>query len=269
LKILPENIENLARNYGIRSSGYRYLSGPNQEGIMEHLARELARLAWQLQRDAEDIRGWANEANRSGESDESVESALGRIEARLGTVHGQTSELIRRVPSDLGQVLADLKNVLLVRLGEFAAANQSIESSGSVLSCVGNQPNHLRQSPASAAMLLTPQERRIFQLCFQSGFLSYHDIATHLDITPTAAKNLVNRMFQSDQKRILFAKQQEHGTVRVGIQPEVKGRMFGGRDGQSEPEKRTSTVFSAGSSGTHHPPALAAMLARHGQNAGR
>ena len=236
---------------------------------MEHLARELARLAWQLQRDVEDLRDWANEANRSDESDESIGSALGRIEARLGAVHGQTSELIQRVPNDLGQVLSDLKNVLLVRLDELAAANQSIESSGSVQSCVENRANHSGQSPVSAARLLTPQERRVFQLCFQSGFLSYHDIAAHLDIAPTAAKNLVNRMFQSDQKRTLFAKQNEHGTVRVGIQPEVKGRMFSGRGGQSEPEKRTSPAFSAGSSGSHRPPALAAMLARYGQKTGR
>ena len=236
---------------------------------MEHLARELARLAWQLQRDVEDLRDWANEANRSDESDESIGSALGRIEARLGAVHGQTSELIQRVPNDLGQVLSDLKNVLLVRLDELAAANQSIESSGSVQSCAENRPNHSGRSPVSAARLLTPQERRVFQLCFQSGFLSYHDIAAHLDITPTAAKNLVNRMFQSDQKRTLFAKQNEHGTVRVGIQPQVNGRMFGGREGQSEPEKRTSPAFSAGSNGSHHPPALAAMLARYGQKAGR
>jgi hypothetical protein len=58
---------------------------------MEHLARELARLAWQLQRDVEGLRDWANEANRSDrsdESDESIGSALGRIEARLGAKVG-------------------------------------------------------------------------------------------------------------------------------------------------------------------------------------
>ena len=51
---------------------------------MEHLARELARLAWQLQRDVEDLQAWANQTKRSPESDESVGQSLARIEARLG-----------------------------------------------------------------------------------------------------------------------------------------------------------------------------------------
>ena len=236
---------------------------------MEHLARELARLAWQLQQDVEDLADWANGANQSEGSDKSVEESLERIEGKLGAVHGQTSELIHRVPSDLGQVLSDLKQALLLRLEELTTTNQSIESAGAYRSGVGNQANHSLQSPALAARLLTPQERRVFQLCFQTGFLSYRDIASHLDITPTAAKNLVNRIFLSDRKCPLFTKQYQHGAVRVGIQPDIKGRMLGGRDEQSEPQKRTFVRTLTSSGGEHHPAALAATVARRRQKAGQ
>ena len=231
---------------------------------MEHLARELARLAWQLEQDVEQLRDWANGANQSEGSDESVEESLGRIEGKLGIVHDHTAELIERVPSDLGQILSDLKGVLLARLDE-VTANWSIESASACRSGVGNQENHSFQSPASAPRLLTPQERRVFQLCFQTGFLSYRDIASHLEITPTAAKNLVNRIFLSDRKRPLFTKQYQHGAVRVGIQPDIKGRLLGGRNEQSEPEKRTFVRPLASSGGENHSTALAATLTRHRQ----
>jgi len=64
-------------------------------------------------------------------------------------------------------------------------------------------------------------------VCFQSGLLSYRDIAGHLDITPTVAKNLVNRIFQSGVKRSLFAKEYQHGVVRVGVQSGIQERILG------------------------------------------
>jgi hypothetical protein len=64
-------------------------------------------------------------------------------------------------------------------------------------------------------------------VCFQSGLLSYRDIAGHLDITPTAAKNLVNRVFRAANKRPLFVKRYEHGAVRVGVQPGIQERILG------------------------------------------
>ena len=190
---------------------------------MEHLARELARLAWQLERDAADLAEWANRSNRSDESP--VAASLGRIEVRLGTVHEHTSELLRRVPVELDKAIADLRQALLVRLDEATGANGSAESQ--------DQPGATRatettQSPQAAIRALSPQERRVFQVCFQSGLLSYRDIAGHLDITPTAAKNLVNRVFQAADKRMLFVKHHEHGAVRVGVQPDLQRRILGG-----------------------------------------
>lgn len=117
-----------------------------------------------------------------------------------------------------------LRQALLVRLDEATGANGSAESQ--------DQPEATRatettQSPQAAIRALTPQERRVFQVCFQSGLLSYRDIAGHLDITPTAAKNLVNRIFQSGVKRSLFAKEYQHGVVRVGVQSGIQERILG------------------------------------------
>lgn len=191
---------------------------------MEHLARELARLAWELERQAEDLLNWANGSSRSDESP-GMEATLGRIEARLGSVHEHTSELLRRVPADLEQAVTDLKEALLVRLDEATGANQSARSGDPFRP---TRATEATQSPQAAIRALTPQERRVFQLCFQSGLLSYRDIAIHLDVTPTAAKNLVNRVFQSARKRPLFVKRYEHGAVRLGVQPDLQRRILGG-----------------------------------------
>jgi hypothetical protein len=82
-------------------------------------------------------------------------------------------------------------------------------------------------------------------MCFQSGLLSYRDIASQLDITPTAAKNLVNRIFLSDRKRALFAKEYRHGAVRLALRPEVQGRILAGTGGGRESRKRTSVSRTA------------------------
>ena len=197
---------------------------------MDRLARELAELAWELQRDAQYLRAWANLANRSGESAESTAGALERIERKIGAVHGQTSELIERVPKDLGQVLAELKQALVLRLDEAARATESAESDDPLVADASNRANQTNHSPTSAVKSLTPQERRVFEVCFQSGLLAYRDIAAHLEITPTAAKNLVNRIFQSDRKRALFTKEHQHGAVRVGLQQDLQRRILAGKD---------------------------------------
>ena len=100
-------------------------------------------------------------------------------------------------------------------------------------------PNHANDSPHSsgaALRLLTPQERRVFQLCFQSGFLTYDEIAKHLDVTAVAAKNLVNRIFQSDGKRSLFAKEYNHGSARVGIHSGLEKKILTGGVHRDESE---------------------------------
>ncbi|NQT82217.1 sigma-70 family RNA polymerase sigma factor [bacterium] len=165
---------------------------------MKHLANEVARLARQVQSDIEDLRYSWSHSNDSAEPIHPATQALERIERRLGEVHGDTRELIRRVPEDLGPTLTELRRALLLRLNEFVHANQGNQSGDARKGNDANEPN---QSLSTRVESLTPQERRVFQLCFQSGFLTYGEIAEHLDITPSAAKNLVNRMFQAERKR--------------------------------------------------------------------
>jgi len=207
---------------------------------MEAIAREVARLAHQVQRGIEDLQHeWALPAQPTEPADPIAE-ALDRIDRKLAAVYGHTSDLIERVPKDLGRVLLELKRSLILRLEEVAGANGS---AGSSAAAERDQGGDSAQSPMAAMKSLTPQEQRVFQLCFQSGFLSYREIAEQLDITPSAAKNLVNRIFQSDRKRPLFAKQYKHGTARVGIQPELEERVLAG-NGNRESE-RARTVVSA------------------------
>jgi DNA-binding CsgD family transcriptional regulator len=195
---------------------------------MEDLAREVARLAWRLEWEVESVQTRVAQSKEPVESNDSVGETLGRIEQRLSAVHGHTSELVERVPKNLVAVLDELKHALILRLDE---ATQATRSAVSVTAHGNDSPTgatHSVRSPDSAIASLTAQERKVFQLCFQTGFLSYRDIATQLDITPTAAKNLVNRIFLSERKRPLFAKQVQHGAVRVGLQPELQKRILRG-----------------------------------------
>ena len=191
---------------------------------MEWPTEEITRLARQIQCDIEQ---WRHEKTGSGESIELTDTAgkLERIEGRLEDLHAETSELIRRVPCDLGDALSELKRALLVRLAESAQATQSDDRG---TAGPQNRGNHSSQSPATIVRSLTRQERHVFQLCFESGFMTYREIAEELDITPSAAKSLVNRMFQSDRKRPLFAKQYKHGSVRVGIRPNLEKVILAG-----------------------------------------
>jgi len=51
-----------------------------------------------------------------------------------------------------------------------------------------------------------------------------------LDISAGAAKNLVNRIFQSDRKRPLFEKKYTRGSARVGVSSETRQRILKGKD---------------------------------------
>ncbi|MCK4373860.1 MAG: hypothetical protein KAX19_00985, partial [Candidatus Brocadiae bacterium] len=82
---------------------------------MERLAEEVARLARELQREVEDLCRGSAESNGPSEPIDSAER-LGQIEQRLEAIQGDTGELIRRVPGNLGELLAEMKRLLLLRL---------------------------------------------------------------------------------------------------------------------------------------------------------
>ncbi len=170
---------------------------------MYRFVREINQLAQQIISDLQEIRTDSNDSIHSTD-------ILSRIEQKIDTVCDNTNELIERVPHDLTQILIELKASLITKLDQTA-----------------NGANH---SPKDIIDSLTHQEKRIFQLCFRLGFMSYSEIASHLHITPIAAKNLVNRIFQSQTKRPLFIKKYTHGQARVGIQPVLEKRILTGRN---------------------------------------
>src|SRR5512143_3922464 len=134
---------------------------------MEELAREVARLAWRLEREAEELMDWTNRSNRSSGSVDPVAQTLVRIERELDAVHGHTTELVERVPKDLAPILAELKRALILRLDEVSGATHSPQSVAGSTPDLSTEANHSAQSPGSAAASLSPQERRVFQLCFR------------------------------------------------------------------------------------------------------
>ncbi len=206
---------------------------------MEHLVHEVVRLALQVQIDIADLRNNWSRSNESAESVAPATEVLSRMERKLGDVHSDLRELIQRVPADLGSTLVELRRAVLLRLAEVVESNLSNQADDKR---TRDDPNESSQSLSAGVNSLTPQERRVFQLCFQSGFLTYGEIAGRLDVTPSAAKNLVNRMLQSDRKRPLFAKQYTHGTARVGIQPDLEKRILAGEsDGKRERRKQIKT----------------------------
>ncbi|MFW6106717.1 MAG: RNA polymerase sigma factor [bacterium] len=196
---------------------------------MEELARQIADLTEEIQRDLEQWRSGHIGSGVSNESNHSIQS-LRRIEDKIDAIHDETGELVRRVPANLHDLLAELKHDVLARL---ASANLPEGRQGEPAKAVSkpaNQSNHSTQPVAGMVESLTPQERHVFQLCFQSGHLTYQEIAERLDISAGAAKNLVNRIFQSDRKRPLFEKRYSRGSARVGVSPETRQSILKGKD---------------------------------------
>jgi DNA-directed RNA polymerase specialized sigma24 family protein len=124
----------------------------------------------------------------------------------------------------------EIKRMILLKLAP--APNTP---TGSAPSPRTGSSNGSDESISARIELLTPQERHVFRLCFQSGVLTYREIAEHLDITQIAAKNLVNRLFQSELKRSLFAKEYQHGAARVTIGSGVRRKILAGATRSRKP----------------------------------
>jgi len=194
---------------------------------MEEVARQIAALAEEIQRDINQWRTSFANSTTSNDSNHSTQS-FQRIEDKLKAIHNDTGELVRRVPANLNDLLAELKHDVLSRL---ASADQADRQKDKSVLELANQTNHSTQQPlAKMVESLTPQERHVFQLCFQSGHLTYQEIAERLDISAGAAKNLVNRIFQSDKKRPLFEKKYTRGSARVGVRSDTRQSILKGRE---------------------------------------
>ena len=199
---------------------------------MEGLVREIVRLARELQHEIEQLPALLVRPNDSTESAQRFD----HIERKLEAIHADTSELVDRVPRDLEQTLTQMKQALLLRLAE---ASQSPQSTDQTSTGQATESTRSNRSATDIIRSLSPQERRVFQLCFQSGFLSYHEIANQLEISASSAKNLTNRMLQSQAKGSLFAKRYQHGAAQVGVQPQLQSRILRGTGEQVRKKRLT------------------------------
>ena len=190
---------------------------------LSHQAQELAR---QVQEDLQPAQACVSEGPVPFSSPP-LQAVLDRIERHLIAVSGNMDTLIRRFSHDLVPLLYGIREA---SVGRLVAPN-----AGPV---APNAPQIPGRSPAGRMDLkevieaLTPQERRVFQTCFQSGFLTYKEIARHLDTSATTAKNIVNRLFRDLDKQRLFQKKQSHGISRVALHPEVEKEILGTQAGE-------------------------------------
>lgn len=213
-----------------------FISTSGQKLYMElsELSHCIAEEARRLQAEIESLR-FAFEMYDPDSATESMESTLSRIEERLIDVHGHTGKLIKRVPENLLSVLTELMEAVLVRIDSLKNT-----ATGQNKSTEPNESNKSGKTGDSwlgeAVNGLTPQEMRLFQVCFECGLVTYRELAARLDITPTSAKNIVNRLFQNTDKRALFRKECTHGIAKVGVDETVQRQILKGR--QKDPSAR-------------------------------
>lgn len=214
----------------------RFIKCLSQEIYMElsELSRRIAEEARRLEAEMASLH-LVFDMYDPNSSTESIESTLSRIEERLIEVHGHTGKLIERVPQNLSSILADLRETILLRIDSLkptaTGSNRSTESNESNGS--GKRGDNWLGEAISD---LTPQEKRLFQVCFECGLITYKELASRLGITPTSAKNTVNRLFQSENKRALFRKECTHGIAKVGVDETVQRQILKGR--QKDPPAR-------------------------------
>lgn len=211
----------------------RFIKCLSQEIYMElaELSRRIAEEARRLEAEMESLR-LAFDMYDPNSSTESIESTLSRIEERLIEVHGHTGKLVERVPENLTPILAELREAVLVRIDLWKS--HTARSDGSTQS---NESNRSAETGGDwlreALDNLTAQEKRLFQVCFEYGLVTYKELASRLGITPTSAKNIVNRLFQNTRKRALFRKECTHGVAKVGVDEVIQRQILKGRQKDS------------------------------------
>ncbi len=136
------------------------------------------------------------------------ESTLSRIERQVSEIHGNTKELIERVPENLSPLLIGIKESVLEIMSS-SWKQHSTDRAGQVLP-KGNWVMDTLEK-------LTPQEKKLFKLCFQNGLITYEDLAERLGISLITTRGIVNRLFQDVDKRRLFCKKRRDGFINVGL----------------------------------------------------
>ena len=141
------------------------------------------------------------------------ESTLSRIERQVSEIRGNTKELIERVPENLSPLLIGIKESVLEIMSS-SWKQRSMERTGQTLP-KGNWVMDTLEK-------LTPQEKKLFKLCFQNGLITYEDLAERLGISLITTRGIVNRLFQDIDKRRLFCKKRRDGFINVGLTEAVE-----------------------------------------------
>jgi len=195
---------------------------------LAELSRQIAHAARELQGQLET---WhrSTQTTPSTRSTESIESTLSRIENRLSRLQADTGTLVERVPPNLSSLLTELKEIVLQRLDSLK--RQSTESTHSIESTQSaSNIQSGKEWTKDIFQKLTYQEQKLFRACFQSGLVTYPELAQRLGIAPTSAKNLVNRLFAHPDKRRLFKKELLHGIARIGVAEPVERKILKGEN---------------------------------------
>jgi len=155
-------------------------------------------------------------------------SALASLERKIDSVRADTSELLSRVPCDLKDLIEQAKESILIRVDSILHSNRSNDS---VTQDVGlgkhaTHSNHSQRSVAQQLEQLTPRERSVFRICFESGFLTYEELGARLGLSPIAAKNVVNAILRHPHKSDLLTKMGKAKQVRVGVPDEVSEEVL-------------------------------------------
>ena len=195
---------------------------------MEEILAEITRLAKDLERSVRELIVEANESSDSRDRTQLDDLRLQRIEETINSIHAHTSVLIARLPEDVTRTLAGPRRGIL----EHGA--QILSRQGGTAVAYANQS---ALNPTELVERLSPQEKRVFKLCFHSGPLTYKQLGNKLGISPISAKNLVNRIFHENGKRTLFRKEALGGTVKVAVSHNVERQILKGRANHGEDDE--------------------------------
>jgi len=203
---------------------------------MNRMYAELRELATEFQHEVSEFVTCASQSNESAAGNQFDDSRLERIEKKIDNIHAHTSTLMAKLRDDVAQTLAELRRELS---GRMAQSPTEEDSPGVTLSDRRNRP---LCEPAEVVKNLSPQEKRLFELCFRSGPHTYRGLGEHLGVSPISAKNLVNRIFLDKDKRDLFRKEKVEGIARVSISTAVEREILKGRDSSEENQDHTQNA---------------------------
>jgi DNA-binding CsgD family transcriptional regulator len=221
---LREAYEDL--NSALRNRGPEPSSGPPQ------------RFSWQPPIRSNDPPSRSDDSLVEIREADANRTTLGSLERKMDSVRADTSELLRRIPCDLREVIEQAKDSILVRIDSMLHSHGSDHSltldAGLVKPTAHSNRSEL--SVAEQLWRLTPRERAVFRICFESGFLTYRELGEKLGLSPVGAKNVVNALLRHPHKSGLLTKAGTPKEVRVGVAQEVSAEVLRAKAGKSAPK---------------------------------